>query len=219
MHANHTKLVIVILMMPAASAFAQESKWVVQGHAAYFSTATDDSAVVTTQPPPLGDESISQSVSSGPGAGFAVEYRWSEHIGIEAAAFLSFHDTDMTISNDLGTFTATDETRFRLFTLGINYYFETDGGRRWSLGGFVPRMFTDGTDHVFPELNRSEGRAYDQDYGLGIKGGMDWSFASDSPWTLSVEGWYMPQLIMESETIGDVDVDPLVVSIGIGYRF
>jgi len=29
----------------------------------------------------------------------------------------------------------------------------------------------------------------------------------------------MGLLVMESETIGDVDVDPLVVSLGIGYRF
>lgn len=80
-------------------------------------------------------------------------------------------------------------------------------------------MFADGTDHVFPGLNRIEGRAYDQDYGLGVKGAMNWSFAPDSPWILSIEGRYMALLIMESETGGDVDVDPLVLSIGIGYRF
>jgi outer membrane protein W len=51
-----------------------------------------------------------------------------------------------------------------------------------------------------------------------VAGGMDWAFAPGSPWTLSVEGRYM-LLIMESETVGDVDVDPAVLSIGIGYRF
>lgn len=220
MRAHNMNLVIVILVMPIGStALAQESKWAVRGLASYFSTVDDDSAVIATQPPPLGDEAVSQSVAGGAGFGFAVEYLWSNRIGIEAAAFLSFHDTDMTISNDLDAFAATDSTRFRTFTFGANYYFETNGGIQWSLGGFVPLMFVDGTDHVFPGLNRTEGRAYDQDYGVGIKGGMDWALAPGSPWTLSIEGRYMPLLIMESESVGDVDVDPAVLSIGIGYRF
>lgn len=144
---------------------------------------------------------------------------WRNRIGIEAAAFLTSHDVDMVISNDLGTFTATDSTRFRTFTLGANYYFETESRARWSLGGFVPLMFADGTNHVFPGLSRTEGRAYDQDYGVGVKGGMDWSFGPDSPWTISVEGRYMFLLTMESESVGDIDVDPAFLSIGIGYRF
>ena len=220
MRANYTKLVTVILTtLIGCNALAQESNWVVRGVAAYATIKSDKSPVISTQPPPLGQESISQSVSGGPGFGFAAEYMWNKRIGIETAAFLTSHDVDMVISNDLGTFTATDSTRFRTFTLGANYYFETDGRTQWSLGGFVPLMFADGTDHVFPALGRTESRAYDQDYGVGVKGGMDWSFAPDSPWTLSVEGRYMFLLTMESESVGDIDVDPAFLSIGIGYRF
>jgi outer membrane protein W len=83
----------------------------------------------------------------------------------------------------------------------------------------VPLLFADGTDHVFPGLDRTEGRAYDQDYGLGVKAGLEWSFAPDSPWTLTVEGRYMFLLLMESETVGDIDVDPAVLTVGLGYRF
>lgn len=220
MCANNKRLLIALMIMPAASsAFAQDDRWIVRGLASYSSTVTDDSAVLTTRPPPFGDETISQSVVDGAGFGFAVEYLWRDRIGIEGAAFLTSHDSDMTVSNDAGVFEATDSTRFRTFTLGANYYFPSEGRARWSVGGFLPLMFADGTDHVFPDLNRTEGRAYDQDYGLGVKGGIDWEFAADSPWTLSVDGRYMFLLIMESETVGDVDVDPFVVSMGIGYRF
>jgi outer membrane protein W len=148
-----------------------------------------------------------------------VEYLWRDRLGIEAAAFLSSHDVEMVLSNDLGTFSATDSTRFRLFTFGANYHFESEGRVRWSAGGFVPLLFADGTDHVFPGLDRTEGRAYDQDYGLGVKAGLEWSFAPDSPWTLTVEGRYMFLLLMESETVGDIDVDPAVLTVGLGYRF
>ena len=144
---------------------------------------------------------------------------WRQRIGIEMAAFVSSHDSGMVLSNDLGTFAATDSTSFRTFSLGANYHFNSEGRARWSLGGFVPWIYVDPTDHVFPGLSRTEHRYYDQDYGIGVKGGMDWSFAADSPWTLTIEGRYMALLIMESETVGDVDVDPLVLSIGLGYRF
>lgn len=220
MRANVAKLLALALALPvASSAVAQEGSWIVEGLPAYSATTTDDSATFATLPPPFGNEAISQSVGDGTGFGFAVEYLWRERLGIEGAAFLTFHDTDMTIANDLRTFPAMDSTRFRTFTLGVNYHFPVGGRLRWSLGAFLPLMFADGTDHVFPALGRTEGRAYDQDYGLGIKGGMEWPFTLESPWTLSVDVRYMFLLIMESETVGDVDVDPFVLTAGVGYRF
>ncbi len=218
--ANYLHLVTpILIVLIGSNVDAQESKWVVRGLGSYSGTRSDSSPVITTLPPPLGVESISQSVAGGPGFGFGVEYRWNERFGIEAAVFLTSHDVDMVISNDLGTFTATDSTSFRTFTFGANYYFETQGRIQWSLGGFVPLMFADSTHHLFPDLNRTEGRTYDQDYGAGIKGGMHWSFAPGNPWTLSIEGRYLFLLTMESESTGDIDVDPVVLSIGIGYRF
>lgn len=208
----------ILLVMIAGSALAQEDRWVVRGFGAYLATAEEGSSIPMMQPPPLDEETITQSVQGAPGFGVSAEYFWSDRIGIEGAAFLSSHDVDMTISNVGGMFTAADSTRFRTFTLGINYHFETEGRTRWSAGGFVPLMFADGTNHAFPDLNRTERRAYDQDYGIGAKAAMEWSFAPGSPWTLSIEGRYM-FLIMESETVGDIDVDPAVLSVGIGYRF
>ncbi len=208
-----------LLSLTGNSAFAQDREWVVRVIPSYFSTASDNSPVISTLPAPLGQETTFQDIAGAPGFGFGVEYMWNERFGIEIAAFMSSHDSDMVISNDLGTFAATDSTRFRTFSVGANYHFSSEGRTQWSLGGFVPWIYVDPTDHVFPELNRTEHRYYDQDYGLGVKGGMDWSFAADSPWTLTIEGRYMALLIMESETVGDVDVDPLVLSIGIGYRF
>jgi outer membrane protein W len=220
MCAKYGRLLFVILVaLPGAGAVAQEAQWIVRGVASYLATADDDSTFIAAQPPPLGEETFQQSVEDGASLGVSVEYLWRDRLGIEATASLSSHDVEMVISNDLGTFPATDSTRFRMFTLGANYHFETEGRIRWSVGGFVPLLFADGTDHVFPDLNRTEGRAYDQDYGVGIKGGLEWSFAPESPWTVSVEGRYMFLLIMESEGVGDIDVDPVVLTVGVGYRF
>lgn len=216
-HCIRTAALLMLLI--GNSAFTQDSKWVVRALPSYFSTASNESSVIATLPPPTGQETSSQGIEDASGFGLSLEYLWGERISFEVAAFLTEHDSEMTLSNDLGTFTATDSTSFRTFSLGANYRFKSHGRIQWSLGGFVPWMFVDPTDHVFPGLNRTEHRYYDQDYGLGIKGGMDWSFSADSPWSLTVEARYMPLLIMESETVGDIDVDPLVLSIGIGYWF
>lgn len=219
-YAAYVRIVVTILALFFTSvAFAADSKWVVRGLPSYFSTSSEKSTATAMLPSPVGQETISQVTDGAPGIGVSLEYRWSERLGIEGAAFLSSHDSDMAISNDLGTFSATDSTRFRTFTVGANYYFLSNGRTQWSLGGFVPLMFADGTDHAFPGLNRTESRAYDQDYGLGIKGGVDWFLSADSRWSLTLEGRYMFLLIMESETAGDVEVDPLVLSVGIAYRF
>lgn len=210
---------ISMAVLPGESTFAKDSTWLVRAIPSYFVTASSDSPVITTQPAPLGIESNSHSVDGDAGIGIGFEYLWGGRIGFEGAAFLSSHDTKMIIANDLGTFSASDSTRFRTFTFGVNYYFDTENSVQWSVGGFVPLMFADGTDHVFPDLNRTESRAYDQDYGIGVKGAAEWSFAPNSPWTLSVEGRYMFLLTMESETIGDIDVDPFVLSLGLAYRF
>ena len=210
---------LLIVSLTGTSAFAQDSKWIIRGMPSYLSTASDNSPVTATLPAPLGQETTSQDIEGAAGFGFGVEYMWNERFGIEIAAFVSSHDSNMMITNDLGTFAATDSTSLRIFTFGANYHFKSSGRTKWSIGGYVPLMFVEGTDHVFPELNRTEHRDYDQDYGLGVKGGMDWSFAVDSPWSLAIEARYMALLIMESETVGDVDVNRLVLSIGVGYRF
>lgn len=218
--ATNIKIVVSILVLFITSvAMAADRKWVVRGLPSYFSTSSEKTRATTMLPSPVGQETISQGTDGAPGIGVSLEYRWSERLGIEGAAFLSSHDSDMSITNDLGTFSATDSTQFRTFTVGANYYFQSNGRTQWSLGGFVPLLFADGTDHVYPGLNRTESRAYDQDYGVGVKGGVDWFFSADSPWSLTIEGRYMFLLIMESETTGDVDVDPLVLSVGLGYRF
>ena len=210
--------VLIISFVFASSAVADD-KWIVRGYPSYFLTADDSSPVMVMQDPPFGEETIAQDIDSAAGFGLSLEYMWRERIGFEGAIFLSSHDTNMRLSNDLGSFDAVDSTSLRTITLGANYYFAPSGNRQWAIGAFVPLMFVDGTDHEFPGLGRTEHRDYDQDYGLGLKGAITWTFGADSPWSFSAEARYMGLLVMEAESIGDVDVDPLVLSLGVGYRF
>ena len=129
------------------------------------------------------------------------------------------HDADVVLTNDLGTFTSTDSLGLRTITVGANYYFPANGRFLWSVGGFLAETFSDDVTFTYPALGRTDILAFDQDYGLGLKAAMDLPFAPGSPWMFSVEGRYM-STILESEVGNrDLDLNPLVLSLSVAYRF
>ena len=66
---------------------------------------------------------------------------------------------------------------------------------------------------------RPEKLTFDDDHGLGAKLGVDVPLRSGSRWFLSAEACFLVT-IMESEVAGqDLDFDPLIVSLGVSFRF
>ena len=210
---------VVLLVLIGSSVGAQDTKWIVRGGGIYAATASDKSVSTVTLPPPMTQETTTLSVSDGPGFGVGLEYRLTERIGLEIAYLSAAHDADVVLTNDLGTFTSTDSLGLRTFTVGANYYFPAKGRFLWSVGGFLAETFSDDVTFTYPALGRTDILAFDQDYGLGLKAAMDLPFAPGSPWMFSVEGRYM-STILESEVGNrDLDLNPLVLSLSVAYRF
>ena len=215
--ANSATLVLMIL--GGSIAIAEDGDWIIRGGGLYSFVSGDEAVLMQTLPPPFGQDVVTHSITDGPGLGIGVEYLWTERIGVEAAVLLTFHDSEGTISNDLGSFKATDTMDLSTFTLGANYHFPTDGRAEWSLGVYVPLMFSDDADLNFPALDRKETFRFDQDYGLGVKAGLDWSLSPESPWSLSIEARFMKLILESEEAGGDLDVDPAMLSAGFAYQF
>ncbi len=210
---------LIIVVLIGSSVSAQETMWIVRGGGAYVATASDEMVSIVTLPPPLTQERTTVGVSDGPGFNIGLEYLLTQRVGLEIAYISASHDADVVITNDLGTFTATDSLGLRTFTFGANYHFPAKGRFLWSVGGFLAETFSDDVVVNFPALGRTETLRFDQDYGLGLKAGMDFPFAPGSPWTFSVEGRYM-FMILESEAgSSDLDLNPIVLSLSVGYRF
>ena len=210
---------VVLLVLIGSSVGAQDTKWIVRGGGIYAATTSDKSVSTVTLPPPMTQETTTLSVSDGPGFGVGLEYRLTERIGLEIAYLSAAHDADAVLTNDLGTFTSTDSLGLRTFTVGANYYFPANGRFLWSVGGFLAETFSDDVTFTYPALGRTDILAFDQDYGLGLKAAMDLPFAPGSPWMFSVEGRYM-STILESEVGNrDLDLNPLVLSLSVAYRF
>jgi hypothetical protein len=92
--ATATTFLLILSSVLASNAVADD-KWIVRAYPSYILTASDSSPVTVVQSPPFGNETIAQDIDSAAGLGLGLEYRWRERIGIEAAVFLSSHDTNM----------------------------------------------------------------------------------------------------------------------------
>lgn len=201
----------------ASPALADESRWIVRGTAAYSVVADDQAVLVSSSPAPA--ETVIHRITDGAGISVEIEYMWTDRIGLEIAAIYSFHDSEGRIENAAGTFDTTDNMDLSTYTYGANYHFATAGSNRWSVGAFIPVMFSSDADLIFSELDRTEVFRFDQDYGFGAKLAFDHSFGSDGKWSLNVALRYMALILESEEPGGDFDVNPLVLTAGVGYRF
>ena len=218
--ANNYRLATFILSMLVGSSIdAQETRWIIRGGGVYAATAGDESVSIATLTPPLTQERTTNRVSEGAGFGVGLEYLLTPRVGLEIATLFTYHDSDVVIVNDLGSFTATDSIGLKTFTLGAKYQFSAQGRALWSVGGYLALTFSDDVTLNFPALGRTDTLSFDQDYGLGVKAGVGLPFAPGSSWTFSIEGRYM-FTILESEAAGsDLDLNPVVLSLSVGYRF
>ncbi len=217
--SNYRLATFILFMLIGSSIDAQETRWIIRGGGLYAATAGDESVSIATLAPPLTQERTTNRISDGPGLIVGVEYLLTERLGLEIVYLSTSHDSDVVVVNDLGSFTATDSIGLRTFTFGAIYHFPTHGRALWSVGGYLAETFSDDVVVNLPALGRTETLSFDQDYGLGVKAGMDLPFATGSPWTFSIEGRYM-FTILESEAAGsDLDLNPAILSLGVSYRF
>lgn len=192
-----------------------DSRWTVRSQASLW-TAIDARAEVTA----AGEEPAIQSVSDGASFGLAVEFLVRPKLGLELGFLVGGLDTDLTF-NDAGGRLA-DSDRFDLYatTLGVNYHLAQTPRKRAGvhLGAFVQQ--SNYSDVTF--LNRAGSRrtlAFDDDYGAGVKIGVDLPFKAEGRWLFNADLRYVAT-ILETEAGGqDLELDPLVISIGLGYRF
>lgn len=211
--------VCLSIFLAGSPVLADNDKWSLHLSGVYSALASDQAVLTEVLPPPAGLDTVTHQVQGGAGVGLAVQYRWTERIGFEIAVQSTFHDSEGTVSNDLGAFKATDKIDLYTFEYGANYYFTTKGRAEWSVGAYVPVLFSDDADLNYPTLNRKEVFRFDQDFGLGVKAAVDWPFAVESPWSLNVEARFMKLILESEEPGGDLTVDPAMLSIGFGYQF
>lgn len=159
------------------------------------------------------------TVSDGTGFGLDIEYRPSPRFGLEATAIVGDIEAEFTLTTPTAVLTDRKDIGTEILSLGANYHF-THSERLDAHIGILAAMATFDGVTFLTENGLREKRPFDDDVGFGTKLGLDVKLAQESHWFFNAQVCYL-LLIMEAETDSggrDLNLDPLIASIGLGYR-
>jgi len=168
----------------------------------------------------VGPGGVNVNLDPGAGAGLRLEYRFAETLGVEFGV-LGASTFDVTVG-DLGDGlgVSTGISSFAPLTLGLNYHFSSGDRVDFYAGPFLALVrygdvsVQTGTSGVVAR------EAVDTDTGWGVIVGLDIPLGSGS-WLLQSNMRYIQTNMKGTAANGtfDSDFDPLILSVGFGYRF
>lgn len=209
-------LVAGALSLTPVSGQERNGRWALTAAGAWLSPVGDE--VTASQRPPFAQQVETQEVSDD-GTGFALglEYRWTPRIGVELGYLRVEMDTNFRSEFAGMTFTDTESMDLESVLLGVNWHLTPRHRVDVSIGGLVAQTKAD--DVIFlTEIGGRAKRVFDDDIGFGVKVGLEVPLRPQSGWGLAASVRYL-DTILESETPGqDLDLDPVVATVGVRYR-
>ncbi len=206
-------LVTALLGTTALHAQIWEDKWKVQASASLLTLASDPTRI---EPPDL--RADHDTSGEGLALGISLEYAFSPRFSLEIGAQIGEFDNELT---GVGASAGLRETRSMstyAWLVGFDWhpFASRDSRVDWTLGPFVTQgNFSDVT--FFAGTTRETKLRFDDDLGFGLKVGAD--IPLGDAWFLNTE-LRASALLLESERAGeDLDLDPVSVAVGLGYRF
>ena len=204
---------LVLLAAPPVVAESPDLRWAVYGYGLIFEP-TGDQTILNREPVALTQVVDDQSA----GFGIELERRWTRRLSLAAGIFFVDLDTALFVAGEGSGLGAS--RRFGVYApyLGADWHFSTDSNFDLFLGAYVAQLnFEDVA--FFKGTSDQIVLRYDDDFGFGLRFGVNWSQRQGSPWSLRAEARYLA-VLLESEIAGeDLSLDPLVLTAGIAYRW
>jgi outer membrane protein W len=201
-------LVSPALAAPAFGAGPPGADWTLRAHAVQVSPA-DEAA-------PSGPGTL--SMDDGTGFGLDLEYRVTPRFGVELSAFTADLDGRFRLDTGGVTLEDTEPIAITSYSLGLNLHFRS-GGRVDFHAGLFGAMSTFDDVIFLSEAGLREKRSFDDDHGFGLKVGADIAVTPDGAWALSASARYLLTILEAEESGSDLDLDPLIVTAGVAWRF
>lgn len=159
------------------------------------------------------------SLADGSAVGFELEYLWRPRIAVELMAHFGDYDAGLEPAAGAAGLASRGSLGSETYTLGVNYRAVTRGRLELSLGAFGGFSYYDDVTLAHPATGRPEVFRFDDDLGFGAKLGLDVALDAERRWLAGLVVRYQSS-ILEGEVAGrDMDVDPLSLALGVGYRF
>ncbi|MCU0733181.1 MAG: outer membrane beta-barrel protein [Hyphomonas sp.] len=208
----------------APAAYADENPWMIRGRV--IGVLPDESASLSTSGTPLagsvdiGDQYVPE---------LDISYFFTDNIAAEIILGVTPHDVsavNVTVPGALNN-ARVDLGDVWLLppTLTLQYHFNTEGRLKPYVGAGVNATFFFNAD----EGPVADGIEYDPSFGPALQAGIDYDLdGQPGGWALNADVkkiWINPDVTVDfTSALGarvdaDVDINPLVVGVGLGYKF
>ncbi|MGB5814860.1 MAG: OmpW family outer membrane protein [Thermoanaerobaculia bacterium] len=101
----------------------------------------------------------------------------------------------------------------------MNYHFTPESRVDFYLGAFAGVFSYDSVTFRLPDIDRELKINFDDQFSYGLNAGLDIPFTADSPWIITVAVKYLISDLKEDGGPREIAIDPIIGSIGIGYKF
>lgn len=169
---------------------------------------------------PETDELFSYQSSGGVGVAVDFEYRISRRLGIDFGAVSASPRFSVTVDAEPLSVTASGDIRITPIYAALNIHLTPDGRFDLYIGPLLAYVTYDSFVLVAePELRESF--SAEEDIGIGAVLGLDIGLGGGR-WSLTTAIRYLDTTIEASSADGGVgrsDIDPMIFSFGVGYRF
>jgi len=216
----------LIGILPVIATGHESGDWILRAGATQVAPDESSSVVTTTATGPLAGTAA--GVDDNIQVGLNLLYMWSDNIGIEILAATPFkHDLSVSGLSAYG-FDTTDlgSTKHLPPTISLEYFFGTPDSRVRPYVGIGANYTTFFSESLSGQA-KSElaARSLDLDDSIGVswRAGVDWQF--NEQWLLNASFWNIDidtEASFDSalgKVTADVDIDPWVYMISLGYKF
>lgn len=166
-------------------------------------------------------ERISFDASAGYGGGIELEYGVSRRLGIDFGVLTASPVIDVLI-DEVGVISASAKPRVTPIYVGLNIHLTPDSPADLYVGPMLAYVVYSSFDLVVdPWFLTEEGFVAENDFGIGVNVGLDVRLG-DGGWLLTAAFKYLATTLESSppgEGTGTSDLDPIIFSVGVGYRF
>jgi len=176
---------------------------------------TGDTVVV-----PDTGERIPFNAGNGYGFGIDLEYRASRRLGIDFGILTATPVIDVLI-DEVGVISASAQPRITPIYAGLNVHLTPDSPLDLYIGPVLAYVIYSSFDLVVDPWFLTEGFVTQNDFGIGVNLGLDIRLG-DAGWLFTAAFKFLDTTLVASppdESIGRTDIDPMILSIGVGYRF